>query len=382
MKIGEESDKKESLKTVEDEKKGRKFKTWGIAVIILIILVLAFQFLRPGEKLIKKEEKPVPGILGGRGLEVEKDVWLGKSEERMKVLEERSKEIEQMLNSLKEKMGKEKELPEVERYPVPPPPPPLIPGKAEKETPSVQKKEEIKHEEAAPEEGIESIKPKKTAVKATVEKKVKKISFLPAGSFVRGTLLTGLDAPAGPQSQQRPLPVLIRLDSESIGPNFSTFNVKECFMVGSSFGSSSEERAFIRSETLSCVTPGGKVINTAIKGQVVGEDGKIGVRGRLVSKQGALLAQSLMAGFADGLARAFGRAESTVITTPLGGTQEILTGSPLKAGLFSGISRSMEELSRFYLDMARQTFPVIEIDAGRKIEIFITEGKEMEDVDV
>jgi conjugal transfer pilus assembly protein TraB len=49
----------------------------------------------------------------------------------------------------------------------------------------------------------------------------------------------------------------------------------------------------LRSETLTCVRTDGGIIDVPLDANAVGEDGKVGVRGRLVSKQGALLGKAL-----------------------------------------------------------------------------------------
>ena len=74
--------------------------------------------------------------------------------------------------------------------------------------------------------------------------------------------------------------------------------IKECFVVGAGYGDVSSERAYIRTESLSCVTRDGTAIDVPIKGYVAGEDGKAGMRGRLVSKQGQFLANALLVGVA------------------------------------------------------------------------------------
>lgn len=47
------------------------------------------------------------------------------------------------------------------------------------------------------------------------------------------------------------------------------------------------------------------VIEAKLDSYAVGEDGKAGVRGRVVSKQGQIIAKSLMAGFLGGVSEAF-----------------------------------------------------------------------------
>ena len=130
-------------------------------------------------------------------------------------------------------------------------------------------------------------------------------AICPSGAFTRAVLLGGLDAPTGGQAQRNPQPVLLRLVDNAILPNQFRARVKECFVVGAGYGDVSSERAYIRTESLSCVTRDGTAIDVPIKGYVAGEDGKAGMRGRLVSKQGQILANALLAGVASGIGHAF-----------------------------------------------------------------------------
>ena len=105
-------------------------------------------------------------------------------------------------------------------------------------------------------------------------------------SFTRGTLLGGLDAPTGGQSQSNPHPVLIRLSDNSVLPNRFRGEYRDCFVVAAGYGDISAERAYLRTESLSCVRADGAALEVRIQGSVYGEDGKVGMRGRLVTKQG------------------------------------------------------------------------------------------------
>ena len=119
--------------------------------------------------------------------------------------------------------------------------------------------------------------------------------FIPAGTILTGVLLNGLDAPTGKKSKKEPMPVLFRIKKEAILPNRFHADLRECFLLASGFGDLSAERAYFRGETFSCVRQDGGVIEVPMNAYATGEDGKNGVRGRVVSKQGALLAQAMMA---------------------------------------------------------------------------------------
>ena len=198
--------------------------------------------------------------------------------------------------------------------------------------------------------------------------------YLPSGSFTRAVLLGGLDAPTGGQSQRNPQPVLLRLVDHAVLPNAFRGQVKECFVVGAGYGDVSAERAYIRTESLSCVTRSGAAIDVPVKGYVAGEDGKAGMRGRLVSKQGQILANALLAGVASGIGTAFQQSASTVSVSPLGTTGTVDPGKQLQAGLGTGVGKALDRLAQYYITLAEKVFPVIEIDAGRTVDVVLTQG--------
>lgn len=199
-------------------------------------------------------------------------------------------------------------------------------------------------------------------------------SYITSGAFSRAILLGGLDAPTGGQAQHNPQPVLLRLVDNAVLPNLFRARIKECFVVGAGYGDISSERAYIRTESLSCVTRDGRAIDIPVKGYVAGEDGKAGMRGRMVSKQGQILANALVAGVASGIGHAFQQNATTLSVSPLGSTSTVEPGKQLEAGLGSGVGQALDRLAQYYISLAEKVFPVIEVDAGRSVDIVITQG--------
>ncbi|WP_415842346.1 TraB/VirB10 family protein, partial [Paracidovorax anthurii] len=199
-------------------------------------------------------------------------------------------------------------------------------------------------------------------------------TFLPV-SFTRGILLGGLDAPSGGQSQSNPHPVLIRLSDNSVLPNQFRGEYRECFVVAAGYGDISSERAYLRTENLSCVRADGATLEVRIQGSVYGEDGKVGMRGRLVTKQGQMLANALLAGVVSGIGQGLSTANTTYSSSPLG-TMASADGNAdaYRAGLGSGVGKALDRLAQYYIKLAENTFPVIEVDAGRQIDVVITKG--------
>lgn len=202
--------------------------------------------------------------------------------------------------------------------------------------------------------------------------------FLPAGSILSGTLITGLDAPTSNQSREDPFPALLRIKHEAILPNRYRMDIRECFLIASGYGDLSSERAYMRAERISCVKKDGVIIETALDAVAVGEDGKAGIRGRLVSKNGQIIANSLLAGFVSGISDAFApqRVRSVQTGTP-GGQIPFQYPSPeMMAGqaVMGGVKGSAEQIANYYLEMAKNIFPIIEVDAARNVDFIVVRG--------
>ena len=198
--------------------------------------------------------------------------------------------------------------------------------------------------------------------------------YLPAGTFASVRLLSGVDAPTGGAANANPIPVLLRVMTDGTLPNFFQSNVSSCHVVASAHGEISSERAHIQLERISCVLLDGNTIETKLKGYVAGEDGKAGMRGRLVSKQGALVARSLLAGLASGFGRTLQQQSQQLATSPLGAVATINPNQVLQAGAGAGISSALERIAEYYLERANEIYPIIEIAANREGEAILQEG--------
>ena len=179
-------------------------------------------------------------------------------------------------------------------------------------------------------------------------------SFLPAGSILTGTLITGADFPTGSKSRDNPTPVLIRLQKTAILPNLFRSDVRECFLLASGHGDLSTERANLRSELISCVRNDGSMIQSKLNGYVAGEDGKAGMRGRLVSKTGTMIARTMVAGFLSGMAQAFDYDPVEVLSTTASNNvqyQSKWSADAAKSGLATGLTKSLDRVADFYMNL-------------------------------
>ncbi len=199
-------------------------------------------------------------------------------------------------------------------------------------------------------------------------------NYIPAGSFGRVRLLSGLDAPTGGQAQSDPVPFIVRLKDRGRLPNGFRSHVKDCHIVLAGYGDISSERVYARTEKLSCVMDDGRILETKLEGYIAGEDGKAGMRGRLVSKQGALIARSLLAGIAGGVGSGISQSYTQIQTSPIGTISTIDPSKVLQQGVAQGVGTALDRISKWYLERADETYPVLEVDAGRVADVVLVDG--------
>ena len=228
---------------------------------------------------------------------------------------------------------------------------------------------------------IREFKPeeKKVSKKEEKEKEEKSI-YVPVG-FVKGVLLSGLDAPTLLYGRDNPHPVLILILDKQILANNRKLNLKGCFALGSGFGELSSERAYINLSKISCISKSGKIYERKVHGVVVDDDGKVGLKGRVVSRFGAVLAKQFMAGILEGIARILQASYTTIQISPIGTTSTLKPEDATKVAIASGFGSAARRLADFYMQLAKEYFPVIEVQAGRKLTLLFYGGDKLEKTD-
>jgi conjugal transfer pilus assembly protein TraB len=199
---------------------------------------------------------------------------------------------------------------------------------------------------------------------------IRQTSYLPGGSMAHSVLLTGVDAPVG----GKPFPVLLALKEAFASPNSYQVPLKGCFALGKAEGNASSERADIQVVRMSCVLPDGKAFEQEITGYLVGEDGKQGIPGKLVDKEGRKIAFAAVAGVGAGLARAFGQQQVTNVVTESGAVTSTVTGDALTFGLASGAQGAATEMQHYFQKQAERLFPVVEIESGKNVTVVMLSG--------
>jgi len=213
--------------------------------------------------------------------------------------------------------------------------------------------------------------------KGEIKKKGRTV-YLPP-SFMEANLLTGFDAATSGTGRNSPEPLLLRIKTPAVLPNDVKAELSGCFVIAEAVGRLDKERADVRLVSLSCLSNEGKaVIDTQVKGFVTDSDSKVGLSGRVVSRMGAATVRAIAAGLFEGAGDAFKAQATTTSTSALGSTSVIDASQVGKSALGAGLSQGAQTMSDFYLDLVKQTTPVIEVGAAKKITVIISEGKELE----
>ncbi|MGE3556310.1 MAG: TraB/VirB10 family protein [Candidatus Obscuribacterales bacterium] len=203
------------------------------------------------------------------------------------------------------------------------------------------------------------------------------LSTIPAGTTVRGVLVSSVDAPCGVLSSANPQPVKIRLLDDGHLPKGVEVALKGGVIIGSAYGDLSSERVYMRLERLTQVNPDGDFVETDLAGYVSGEDGRYGVRGTVVDKSGKLVASAATSGFVSGASQAIQAAFQ-----PKGGGigSSAMYLDLLQRSSTSGGTSALDRLSDYYIKRAEQIQPVILVEAGRMVDITLTHGCDVGDL--
>ncbi len=206
---------------------------------------------------------------------------------------------------------------------------------------------------------------------------------IPAGSFAEALLLGGVDASTAIQASSDPRPILLRLTNPGTLPRRFHSDLEGCHVLAASFGELSSERVFMRLEKLSCVErKTGEVLEMPVQGYVAGEDGRAGLRGVVVDRTGPNMRNAMIGGFFSSMGKFLGQNRTPFLFSPQQGLvqQNGLSGTDLlKQSAGQGLGGALDKYAEFYIKRAEQMQPVIQVAAGRIVDVVFTQGFDFSD---
>ena len=204
--------------------------------------------------------------------------------------------------------------------------------------------------------------------------------YLPPNSYAPARVIVGVDASTGVASQTDPLPVVLRITgparSVMRGGRVLTTDLTGCLVNGAARGDLSSEKVYVKLARMTCAQPGGRYAVSEVKG-FISFAGKSGVRGRVVSREGSLIGQALIAGIVGGFGRGFSANANSVFTQTTGADGKRQSLSPtdiLTGGFGQGAGEAADTVSKYLIERAEQYQPVVEMPTGIEVEIVFLDG--------
>lgn len=201
----------------------------------------------------------------------------------------------------------------------------------------------------------------------------------PAVITIKALLESGVAAECQVDAQTNPIPVKLRLLDDAHLPNGVKVKLKRGLILASAFGKISSERVYMRLEKLTMVNEQGEAIESQVAGYVTGEDGLYGVRGIVIDRSPKILKNAAASGFLSGISQAL-QASCTRGPIDSWNTKNYsITGELTQQGV-AGASNAFDMMAAYYIARAEQVAPIIQVEAGRIVDITITQGFSLGDL--
>jgi conjugal transfer pilus assembly protein TraB len=361
--------------------KKRQYIVGGAIGLLLIAAILII--LYSVEEEIVPESKPSQKktVIATAGEQINsQELWVDRMESENKIMEKKievlrqafenqekaSKEIKETFNLYSESQNTQTNIPASSSLPIPPrEDSACLTDKPFPTAPTGMRKIVLK---------LSNNKLSSKDQRATVE------NTIPAGAFAQAVLLGGVDASTSVHSQSDPRPVLLRVTDHGNLPRKFKSDLKACHVLASSYGDLSSERVYMRLEKLTCTERlTGEISETQVSGYVVGEDGRAGMRGVVADRAGPMVRNSLVGGFLSGMGQFFSaqqKSESPLFQIGSNPKSEssLSVQQMFSSGAANGFSSALNKYADFFIKRAEQLQPVLQVAAGRQVEVVFTEG--------
>jgi len=211
--------------------------------------------------------------------------------------------------------------------------------------------------------------------------------YIPAGSYAPAEVISGVDAAVGVNAQADTQPILFRITgaavSAALGNTKQTADIEGCTVTGAAYGDLSSEKVYSRLQTMTCTRKSGFVFETEVQGYMAG-NGKAGVRGTVVSREGDLITRSFLAGAVGGIGGAASQSlePTSIDITTATDTASTQTTQPisdiLKSGIGQGLDNAGSKVSDYLIERAEQYQPVVILQADTKVELVFIKGVDLQ----
>ena len=201
-------------------------------------------------------------------------------------------------------------------------------------------------------------------------------NFIPETSYVKGVLLGGISVSTAMGSSSEPVPVIIKITDRGNLPKNFNMDVRQCQILGSSYGDISSERAIIRAETLSCNDIRQELIyTTKVAGLVYGDDGFNGIKGKVIQTSSKHLKNAMIGGMISGFSGpAQGQDQFSISSMGIINSKKKNIGDMAQESALRGLGNASEKLADYYIKQAEAMSPVLMVPGGSRVDVVFTKG--------
>lgn len=204
-------------------------------------------------------------------------------------------------------------------------------------------------------------------------------NYIPTGAFCKAIVLGGADASAAVDAQGEASPMLFKVMERCYLPNGKRTDLKGAMITGSVYGKISSERGLVRLEHLSLVRQDNSILEIPVEGTAFDIGGKNGIRGIPVMRNDKVIVNAGLSGMLAGLGNSAQQYSQSQSVSPMGQTSTIDSAKILPNALGAGAATAFGEISKYYIELAKQYSPVIQLNAGAIVDIVFLKGFPLED---
>jgi conjugal transfer pilus assembly protein TraB len=198
--------------------------------------------------------------------------------------------------------------------------------------------------------------------------------YVPSNTSVRAIVLGGADADASVNGQSKNNGVMLfKFLEDGTLPNGQRSRLRGCRVSANSYGDISSERAFATLYRLSCAHPGEAIIDKEITGWVF-FNGKVGIKGKPLMRDGKVMTWAGISGALSGVAQAAQYAQSIQQFGAYGATSLVPSSNIGPFAAYGGASKAADKLSEYYVKRAEQYHPVIQVGSGNVVTVVFKDG--------
>ncbi|SEG42182.1 conjugal transfer pilus assembly protein TraB [Legionella quinlivanii DSM 21216] len=219
-----------------------------------------------------------------------------------------------------------------------------------------------------------SFRPKRRMTKTHPNFYLNPARYVPSNTSVRAVILGGADADASVNGQSKNNGVMLfKFLEDGTLPNGQRSRLKGCRVSANSYGDISSERAYGTLYRLSCAHPGESIIDKEVTGWVF-FNGKVGIKGKPLMRDGKVMTWAGVSGVLSGVASAAQYAQSVQAIGPYGASSVVPSSQIAPFAAYGGASKAADTLSQYYVKRAEQYHPVIQVGSGNVVTIVFKDG--------